>query len=120
MFHVEHLVLLLSVFATESLGLLSLRWCYLGRSLISLEGVFLVVFGSFALFPCVIGRGSWGGVISDDPELLPHGPDVCGGPINQDSNWKTNATYGKYHGKHIKQDFLLLSHWVIGRHVFDH
>ena len=120
MFHVEHLVLLLSVFSTESFWLLSLWWCYLGRVLVPVEDVFLVFLSSFALFPCFIGWSSWGGVISDDPKLLPHGPDVCGGPINQNSDRKTNATYGKYHGEHIKQDFLLLGHWVISRHVFDH
>ena len=50
MFHVEHLDLLLSVFSTESLWLLSLLWYYLGRSLISLEDVFLVVFMSATTF----------------------------------------------------------------------
>ncbi len=120
MFHVEHLVRFFAVFSADSFWLLSFRWYYLGRSLISLEDVFLMVFSSFAFFPSLIRWSSWGGVVSDDVELLAHGPKVCGGPVDKHSDRKAHTTHGKNNWEYIKQDFLLLSHWVSWGHVFHH
>ena len=69
------------------------------------------VLGRLRLVPLLLrleGRRSRGGVVADHVELLAHGPQVRGGPVEEDADRERDAADGEDHGQHVEQQLLLL------------
>ena len=69
------------------------------------------------------GRRARRRVVADHVELLAHGPQVRGGPVEEDADRERDATDGEDHRQHVEQHLLLLGVRAgqrVRRHVLAH